>query len=91
MGEAHRGHPKGSNLHASNARVGNGVWLSHILCVRDFQSSDLFLLTLPFTGFLLGAELQFYLHKIDSNLNYLRRHIEQKKARRKANINELEV
>ncbi|KAJ8780701.1 hypothetical protein J1605_000744 [Eschrichtius robustus] len=29
------------------------------------------------------SELQFYLNNIDSNLEYLRRSIEQKKAKRK--------
>lgn len=32
----------------------------------------------------LGAELQFYLHKINSNVEYLRKYIEQKKANRKS-------
>nr|KAF6443238.1 carbonic anhydrase 6 [Molossus molossus] len=32
---------------------------------------------------ILDAELQAYLRKIDSNLDYLRRHVEQKKAKRK--------
>ncbi|KAM7099952.1 carbonic anhydrase 6 [Molossus nigricans] len=33
--------------------------------------------------YVLDAELQAYLRKIDSNLDYLRRHVEQKKAKRK--------
>ncbi|XP_054435630.1 carbonic anhydrase 6 [Pteronotus mesoamericanus] len=32
----------------------------------------------------LGSELQFYLRKIESNLEYLRRYIEQKRAKRKS-------
>lgn len=84
MGWVHGGHSKESNILSLRAHVRNGGWLSHSLCFHDLQNFDLFLLTLLFIEYHLGAELQFYLRKIDRDVEYVRKYIEQKKAKRKS-------